>query len=200
MRSPTAQSFACQGYDYLRQLPVSLATLREVAYEALLPVAAELLESHKLEVQSSRRTFSLSGLDSAEKRLETLPTTLQEFEDLCIRRGQTRPSNLFLWYQEGGENHEHRDIYGEVSFPLQMVLMLHQEGEDFTGGRFFTKMNGRKHEAAMNRGDLLVFRTACLHGCTPVHRGKRATVKRYVLGLQFALRQLLRERRAKGYR
>ena len=172
--------------------------LREVAYEAFLPLATAFLDCHRLEVQSSRRTFSLAS--NPTKRQDTLPGTLPEFEELCARKGQTRPSNLYLWYQEGGENRAHRDIYGEVSFPLQMVLMLHQHGEDFTGGSFFTIVNGRKHEATMNRGDLLIFRTSCLHGCTPVLRGRRAEAKRSVLGLQFALRQLLRDRRARGYR
>ena len=182
---------------------MKLAVLREVAYEALLPIADAFLESHRLELQSSRRTFSLN---TTGKRFDTLPRTLLEFEELCAKKGQTRPSNLFLWYQEGGENRAHRDVYGEVSFPLQMVLMLDQHGEDFDGGKFFTLVNGRKHEATMNRGDLLIFRTSCLHGCTPVlpvlckKTQTKHETKRCVLGLQFALRQLLRERRAKGYR
>ena len=38
-------------YDYLRQLPLHLSTLREVAYEMFLPSANEFLQQHCLEAR-----------------------------------------------------------------------------------------------------------------------------------------------------
>lgn len=172
------QSKGNGGYDYLRQLPLQLSSLKEVAYEMFLPTASELLEQHGLEVTACGRVMC-NELDVRERRRE-LPPTLEDFEALCERKGQARPSSLFLWYQEGGENRAHRDIYGEVSYPLQMLLLLSQPGQDFTGGRFFTLVDGRKHEAQMSRGDLLVFRTSCKHGCTVVRRGRNPTTQRMV--------------------
>ena len=93
------------------------------------------------------------------------------------------------------------------SYPLQMLLLLSQPGQDFNGGRFFTiargpevsqtvfasiipapqhvvlvywytilyytvsEVDGRKQEANLNCGDLLIFRTSCKHGCTLVRPG-----------------------------
>ncbi|CAK9087285.1 Uncharacterized protein Rv2227 [Durusdinium trenchii] len=177
-------------YDYLRQLPLQLSSLKEVAYEMFLPTASELLEQHGLEVTACGRVMC-NELDVRERRRE-LPPTLEDFEALCERKGQARPSSLFLWYQdgEGGENRAHRDIYGEVSYPLQMLLLLSQPGQDFTGGRFFTLVDGRKHEAQMSRGDLLVFRTSCKHGCTVVRLDSWSCCRTAGVGLQFAKRAL----------
>lgn len=36
-------------YDYLKELPLQLSSLREVAYEIFLPFANELLQQHCLE-------------------------------------------------------------------------------------------------------------------------------------------------------
>eukprot|EP00913_Durusdinium_trenchii_P034840 g32589.t1 len=174
------QSKGNGGYDYLRQLPLQLSSLKEVAYEMFLPTASELLEQHGLEVTACGRVMC-NELDVRERRRE-LPPTLEDFEALCERKG---------------ENRAHRDIYGEVSYPLQMLLLLSQPGQDFTGGRFFTLVDGRKHEAQMSRGDLLVFRTSCKHGCTVVRRGRNPTTQRMVVGLQFAKRALRRERLAR---
>lgn len=195
------QSKGSGGYDYLRQLPLHLSTLREVAYEVFLPSANEFLQQHCLEVAGCGRSIC-NELNVRERR-GGLPESLQEFESLCERRGQTRESNLLLWYQEGGENRAHRDIYGEVSYPLQMLLLLSQPGQDFNGGRFFTIVDGRKQQpnfANLNCGDLLIFRTSCKHGCTLVKPGRKPEVRRVVVGLQFAKRQLRRERLARESR
>lgn len=37
-----------------------------------------------------------------------------------------------------------------------------------TATKRLTKVDGRKQEANMNCGDLLIFRTSCKHGCTRV--------------------------------
>lgn len=177
-------------YNYLFGLPPSLARWRAVAYEALLPLARCFLNEHGAEVRAAGKPFDFHG--------EQLPATLAEFEILCKRHGQSRASSLLLRYGEGGENRAHRDIYGDISYPMQLLVLLHEPGLDFRGGEFFTILQGREHRADLRRGDLLVFRTSCKHGCRPVLRGQRNTVQRHAVGLQFALRQLRSNRIARA--
>jgi len=182
-------------YDYLRRLPTRLADFRTLAYEALLPLAAQFLETHAYEVvRLANKEFDLSLFARGGQEL---PPTLAEFEELCRQKVQSRPSCLLLRYGEGGENKPHRDVYGPVSFPLQMLVLLHEPEYDFSGGQFFTHVNGREYLADAYRGDLIVFRTSCKHGCKRVLPGRQSVVQRHVIGLQFALRQLRRERLAR---
>eukprot|EP00434_Breviolum_minutum_P006787 symbB.v1.2.005990.t1/scaffold276.1/size251734/12 len=85
------QSKGNGGYDYLKQLPLHLSNLREVAYESFLASANELLQQHCLEVSSCGRSIC-NELDVRERRGE-LPNTLKEFETLCERRGRI----LYRW-------------------------------------------------------------------------------------------------------
>jgi len=39
-------------------------------------------------------------------------------------------------YQAGGWNALHRDLHGELVFPLQVVINLSAPGADHTGGEF----------------------------------------------------------------
>eukprot|EP00438_Fugacium_kawagutii_P004895 Skav229208 [mRNA] locus=scaffold2439:79155:79954:+ [translate_table: standard] len=75
-----------------------------------------------------------------------------------------------------------------------MVLLLSRPEEDFSEGKFFTIVDGQEHTADMKCGDLLIFRTSCLHGCTSVRRGRNRTVHRWVVGFQFPKRQDRRKR------
>ena len=39
----------------------------------------------------------------------------------------------------------HQDLYGDIYFPIQIVLMLSEPDEDFTGGEFVLTQQIREH-------------------------------------------------------
>ncbi len=121
------------------------------------------------------------------------------FLEMCAAKNQTRPTPLILRYQSGGFNTLHQDLYGDVYFPFQMVIVLNQRGIDFTGGEFvMTEQIPRAQSKAMviqpNQGDAVVFTTHARpvkgsrgyyranmkHGISEVKSGER-----YALGIIF---------------
>ncbi|MEU7724263.1 2OG-Fe(II) oxygenase [Streptomyces sp. NPDC040724] len=65
------------------------------------------------------------------------PAFAPEFDGLiaaCAAAGQHRPTPLLLRYGRGGYNCLHQDVYGDLTFPLQVAIMLDRPDEDFTGG------------------------------------------------------------------
>jgi hypothetical protein len=66
----------------------------------------------------------------------TYPETLDEFVDVCHRRGQNRPTPLIFRYQQGDYNALHQDVYGAVGFPFQALVALSRPDDDYTGGEF----------------------------------------------------------------
>jgi uncharacterized protein len=121
------------------------------------------------------------------------------FLALCQERNQTRPTPLILRYEAGGFNTLHQDLYGEVYFPFQVVIVLNQYGVDFTGGEFvMTEQIPRAQSKAMviqaSQGDGVVFtthsrpikgsrgfyRATMKHGISEVKSGQR-----YAMGIIF---------------
>jgi uncharacterized protein len=104
-------------YRYLADpLPDVVDELRHALYPHLLPVA--------------RDWHTKVG------RPAPWPGTLDEWLDMCHRAGQTKPTPLILKYGPGDWNALHRDLYGELVFPLQVVINLTKPGKDHTGGEF----------------------------------------------------------------
>jgi hypothetical protein len=104
-------------YRYLAYpLPGVVDALRHELYPRLVPIAREWHD--KL------------------GRLSPWPDSLDEWLDMCHAAGQTRPTPLMLSYAEGDWNALHRDLYGDLVFPLQVVINLTQPETDYTGGEF----------------------------------------------------------------
>jgi hypothetical protein len=104
-------------YRYLRRpLPEPIAQLRRALYPRLLPIA--------------RTWHERLG------RPAPWPDTLDEWLHVCHASGQDKPTPLLLRYETGGWNALHRDLYGDLVFPLQVVVNLTRPGVDYTGGEF----------------------------------------------------------------
>lgn len=104
-------------YRYFnRPLPPIVDALRAAFWPHLLPIAREW---------AGRRGQPAPW-----------PDTLDEWLDQCHAAGQSRPTPLMLRYGPGDWNALHRDLYGELVFPLQVVIGLNDPSGDYTGGEF----------------------------------------------------------------
>ncbi len=112
-----------QYYDY--PLPDVIDGLRRALYERLAPVA--------------NRWAGELGWGVA------YPACLEEFLARCHAAGQVRPTPLILRYGPGDYNCLHQDLYGELRFPLQVVVLLSDPETDFTGGELvLTEQRARR--------------------------------------------------------
>jgi hypothetical protein len=64
------------------------------------------------------------------------PDTLDEWLRMCHDAGQRKSTAILLRYGRGDWNALHRDLYGDLVFPLQVVINLNEPGVDHTGGEF----------------------------------------------------------------
>jgi hypothetical protein len=173
--------FGVGDYKYFASpLPELVAELRSSAYPRLAVVAnqwAEVLgESTPL-----------------------YPRDHASFLRICHKAGQSKPTPLILHYEAGGYNCLHQDLYGEVSFPLQMVYLLGQQGRDWEGGEFILveqqpRAQSKPQVVLADQGQAIIFTTRyrpvkgsrgyyrvnLRHGVSRVHSGTR-----YTLGVIF---------------
>ena len=92
------------------------------------------------------------------------PDTLDEWLDMCHAAGQTRSTPILLKYGEGDWNALHRDLYGDLVFPLQVVINLSVPGVDHSGGEFIVyeqrpRAQSRATAVTIPHGHGLVFTT-----------------------------------------
>ena len=82
----------------------------------------------------------------------------------CHAAKQVRPTPLILKYETGGFNTLHQDLYGDVYFPFQIVLVLTEPDRDHKGGELvFTDQLPRGQSKATvvtpHQGDAVIFTT-----------------------------------------
>ncbi|MEV4257144.1 2OG-Fe(II) oxygenase [Spirillospora sp. NPDC049652] len=172
--------FGSGQYRYFtHDLPEVVAELRAAFYPRLLPVAR----------------------DWAAKlgRPAPWPDDLATWVEMCHEAGQSRSAQILLRYGPGDWNALHRDVFGEMLFPLQVVVGLDAPGTDFTGGEFIMteqrpRAQSRGSSTTIPQGHGLVFTTRdrpvaskrgwsngpMRHGVSTVRTGRRRT-----LGLVF---------------
>jgi len=136
--------FGAGEYKYFADpLPAAVAQLREATY------------THA--ARTANRWAERLGT-------EPMPPALAGLRERCRAVGQTRPTPLLLKYGPGDYNCLHQDLYGEVSFPLQLVVLL-SAPEDFEGGELVLteqrpRMQSRAEVVRLGRGEGALFATS----------------------------------------
>jgi hypothetical protein len=160
-------------------LPPAVEALRQAIYPKLVPVA--------------NRWRSEMGEG------EAFPAALDDFLRRCHAAGQVRPTPLVLKYGPGDYNCLHRDLYGELVFPLQLTVLLSEPGAEFNGGEFVLveqrpRMQSKAEVVPLAQGEAVIFavhhrpvagkrgayRVNLRHGVSRVRSGER-----YTLGIIF---------------
>ena len=127
------------------------------------------------------------------------PDRLDDWLEQCHAAGQTRSTPLMLRYGPGDWNALHRDLYGDLVFPLQVVIGLDAPGVDYTGAEFVVveqrpRAQSRATASVIGQGDALVFTTrdrpvqsARGWSAAPMRHGVSVlrTGRRHTLGLVF---------------
>ncbi|MBX3498256.1 MAG: 2OG-Fe(II) oxygenase [Alphaproteobacteria bacterium] len=168
--------FGMGEYRYFaRPLPAIVTLLRETFYPPLAGIANRWCR--------------------AVGEPDTYPDALAAWLRRCHDAGQTRPTPLLLKYGAGDWNALHRDLYGDLVFPLQMTVLLNRPDEEFDGGDFVLvenrpRLQSRAHVVRLGQGDAVIFavdrrpvkgsrgwyRTAMRHGVSTITSGERMTL------------------------
>jgi uncharacterized protein len=164
-------------YKYFRYpLPETVETLRTATYPHLTKIANDW-------------NAQLGGKE------KPFPLDHREFLASCHKAGQRQPTPLLLHYEAGGYNCLHQDLYGEIAFPLQLVVMLGQQGRDWEGGEFVLVENvpraqSRAEVITADQGHGVIFttryrpvkgsrgtyRVSLRHGVSRIGNGTRYTL------------------------
>lgn len=168
--------FGSGQYRYFdHPLPEPVTRLREAFYPHLLPIARDWADRLR--------------------RPAPWPDTLDEWLDMCHAAGQTKPTPILLRYGRGDWNALHRDLYGDLVFPLQVVIGLDRPGVDHTGGEFLLveqrpRAQSRGEAITIDQGGAVVFannarpvpstrgssRVVLRHGVSRIRTGHRMTL------------------------
>jgi uncharacterized protein len=92
------------------------------------------------------------------------PDDFADWLDTCHAAGQTKPTPILLRYRRGDWNALHRDLYGELVFPLQVVIGLDRPGIDYSGGEFVLveqrpRAQSKATVSVLEQGHALIFTT-----------------------------------------
>lgn len=159
--------------------PQAVTALKAALYPRLLPIA--------------RTWWQRLGREAP------WPDDLDDWLQRCHTAGQTKTTAILLKYVAGDWNALHRDLYGELFFPLQVVVNLTDPGADYTGGEFLLyeqrpRAQSRGTATLVPQGHGLVFttrdrptRSARGWSSAPVRHGVSTvrTGTRFTLGLVF---------------
>ena len=159
--------------------PEAVTALKQALYPRLLPIA--------------RDWWDRLG------RPAPWPDRLEDWLEACHAAGQRKSTAILLRYRAGDWNALHRDLYGDLVFPLQVVINLSHPGADHTGGEFLLyeqrpRAQSRGTATLIPHGHGLVFTTRdrpvesrrgwsaapVRHGVSVIRSGERFT-----LGLVF---------------
>jgi len=163
-------------YRYFAEpFPEAVTGLKRALYPRLLPIA--------------RDWWARLGRDTP------WPDSLQEWLAMCHAAGQAKSTPILLKYQAGDWNALHRDLYGDLVFPLQTVINLNDPGVDHTGGEFLLyeqrpRAQSRATATLIPHGHGLVFTTRdrpvksrhgwsaapVRHGVSVIRSGQRFTL------------------------
>jgi len=116
--------------------PEPIERLKQALYPRLLPIA--------------RDWYERLG------RSAPWPETLDEWLDACHEAGQMKSTAILLKYGEKDWNALHRDLYGDLVFPMQVVINLNEAGQ--TKSTAILLKYGEKDWNALHRdlyGDLV---------------------------------------------
>lgn len=113
----------------------------------------------------------------------------------CHEAGQVRPTPLILRYGPGDYNCLHQDLYGEVHFPLQVIVGLSDPDTDYMGGELVLveqrpRMQSIPRVIVPQKGEGIVipvrqrpvegkrgwYHTQMRHGVNEVRTGERFTL------------------------
>jgi hypothetical protein len=137
--------FGAGQYRYFdHPIPEVVAELRAAFWPHLLPIARDWAERLR--------------------KPAPWPDSFAEWLEQCHSAGQTRPTPILLRYGAGDWNALHRDLYGDLVFPLQVVIGLDQPGVDHTGGEFLMveqrpRAQSRGTATVLGQGQGLIFTT-----------------------------------------
>jgi hypothetical protein len=163
-------------YKYYKYpLPEMISQVRTALYPHLVKVA--------------------NNWEKALRREREFPSSHDIYLRQCHKAGQGLPTPLILKYGEGDYNCLHRDLYGEMVFPLQVTVLLSAPGKEFTGGDFVLteqrpRMQSRVEVVPLQQGQAVVFavnerpvrgtrgvyRVAMRHGVSRIRSGQRFTL------------------------
>ena len=163
-------------YRYFAEpFPEAVTGLKRALYPRLLPIA--------------RDWWNRLGRETP------WPDILDEWLAMCHAAGQAKSTPILLKYQAGDWNALHRDLYGDLVFPLQAVINLNNPGVDHTGGEFLLyeqrpRAQSRATATLIPHGHGLVFTTRdrpvesrhgwsaapVRHGVSVIRSGQRFTL------------------------